>query len=265
MRIVVSGGGTGGHIYPALATCEGLKRKLPDCDLLYIGSDAGMEMEIVPRAGVPFQGVPARKLRKLLSPATAGVALSLFKGFREARRYIRAFQADAVVGTGGYVAAAAALAGVSLKMPTVILAPDSIPGRTNRMLARFAQRICVVFDETVSRFPAGKTVVTGLPLRAGVVAPPDIDKRVARSRFAPLQPDWFTVLVIGGSQGARAVNDRIVAALPALLAAGIQVLHQAGPNNIAAVTAAVENLGLVPDAPYFAAGFLDDTQDRKSV
>jgi UDP-N-acetylglucosamine--N-acetylmuramyl-(pentapeptide) pyrophosphoryl-undecaprenol N-acetylglucosamine transferase len=260
MRIVVSGGGTGGHIFPALAVCEGLRRKKPDCELLYIGSASGMETEIVPKAGIAFQGVTARKLRKLVSISTIGVALSLVRGYQEARQYLRAFKTEAIVGTGGYVAAAAALAGKSLGIPTVILAPDAIPGRTNRMLARFARRICVVFDETADCFPAAKTVVTGVPLRSGVVAPPEIDRIGALGRFAPLAPDRFTVLVIGGSQGARAVNEIVVEALPALLNAGMQVLHQTGPKNLPDVLAAAKALGLGKDTPYYPVAFLDETE-----
>ena len=102
------------------------------------------------------------------------MAWSLFKGYREARTYLRAFRAEAVVGTGGYVAAAAMLAGATLGLPTLILAPDLIPGRTNRLLARFAQEVCVVFPETVPVFGATKSVVTGLPLRAGIVLPAEV-------------------------------------------------------------------------------------------
>jgi len=260
MRIVVSGGGTGGHIFPALAVCEGLRRRQPDCDLLYIGSITGMEGEIVPKSGIPYQAVTARKLRKLVSVSTIGVGLSLVKGFQEARTYLRAFRADAVVGTGGYVAGAAVLAGSSLRIPTVILAPDSIPGRTNLMLARFAQRICVVFEETVARFPAAKTVVTGLPLRAGVVAPSRVDPGQARCAFEGLASNRFTVLVIGGSQGSRNVNEIIVKALPELLGVGIQVLHQTGPNNIEDVRSKVRALGVGEGATYCPVAFLDERQ-----
>jgi UDP-N-acetylglucosamine--N-acetylmuramyl-(pentapeptide) pyrophosphoryl-undecaprenol N-acetylglucosamine transferase len=235
-------------------------RAEPDCELLYIGSSDGMEREIVPRAGVSFQGVTARKLRKLVSLSTIGVAASLFQGYREARRYLRAFKADAVVGTGGYVAATATLAGASLGIPTMILAPDAVPGRTNRVLARFARRICVVFDETVSRFPAGKTVVTGLPLRAVAVAPPEVDRAQARRQFDALALDRFTVLVIGGSQGARAVNGIVVEALPELLGAGMQVLHQTGAANLADVRRNAAGLGLPADAAYCPVGFLEGEQ-----
>jgi UDP-N-acetylglucosamine--N-acetylmuramyl-(pentapeptide) pyrophosphoryl-undecaprenol N-acetylglucosamine transferase len=260
MRIVVSGGGTGGHIFPALAVCEGLRRRQPDCELLYIGSITGMEGEIVPKTGIPYQAVTARKLRKLVSVSTLGVGLSLIKGFQEARTYLRAFKADVVVGTGGYVAGAAVLAGASLKIPTVILAPDSIPGRTNLMLARFARRICVVFEESVARFPAGKTVITGLPLREGVIAPPDVDRAQARCAFDGLTPDRFTILVIGGSQGSRNLNQIVVKALPEMLAAGMQVLHQTGPNNFDDVCSQVRALGLPESAPHCPVAFLNEQQ-----
>lgn len=260
MRVVVSGGGTGGHIFPALAVIEALERADPTGDRLYIGGSTGMETQIVPQAGVPFQAVTAKKLRKLMSPATLGVAWSLFKGYREARTSLRAFQAEAVVGTGGYVAGAAMLAGVTLGLPTLILAPDLIPGRTNRLLARFVRKICVVFPETVPVFGAAKSVVTGLPLRSGIVLPPGITPQEARCRFAGLRPDAFTVLVAGGSQGAKAVNSLVLGAAPGLLAAGVQILHQTGPKNFEEVTALAKALGLTPKKGYLPLAFFDADQ-----
>jgi UDP-N-acetylglucosamine--N-acetylmuramyl-(pentapeptide) pyrophosphoryl-undecaprenol N-acetylglucosamine transferase len=260
MRVVVSGGGTGGHIFPALAVVEALERADPTGERLYIGGSTGMETEIVPQAGVPFQAVTAKKLRKLVSPGTVGVAWSLFKGYREARTYLRAFRAEAVVGTGGYVAGAAMLAGVTLGLPTLILAPDLIPGRTNRLLARFAKKVCVVFPETVPVFGETKCVVTGLPLRSSIVLPPEVTPQEARCRFTGLRPEAFTVLVAGGSQGARAVNNVVLGAVPALLAAGVQVLHQTGPKNFEEVTARANAQGLTPEKGYLPLAFFDAAQ-----
>ncbi len=260
MRIAVSGGGTGGHIYPALAVCEGLRRARPDCELLYFGSVTGMESEIVPGTGVPYQAVTAKKLRKAASLSTVGVVLSLVRGFTEARRHMRAFRAQAVVGTGGYVAAAALLAAMSLGIPTVLLAPDAVPGRTNRLLARFARWICLVFEESAICFPAGRTVVTGLPLRAGVIAPRDLGPAEARCSLANLRADRFTLLVIGGSQGARRLNEVVIQALPDLIRSGSQVLHQTGSRNLEDVKASVAALGLPENAPYSAVAFLNDRQ-----
>ncbi len=259
MRVVVSGGGTGGHIFPALAVAEAVKRLRPDAELLYIGGVSGMETEIVPRHGVPFQAVTARKLRKVVSPATVGVALSLLKGYTEARRYLRAFRAEVVVGTGGYVAAATVLAGASLRLPTVIIEGNAVPGRTNLWLARRARRVCVAFPETAGRFPSGKTVLTGLPLREDIVAPPDLTPERARGRdFLCLAPDRFTVLVIGGSQGAQAVNRIVLNAAPRLLDAGAQIIHQTGPKHFSEIQtqAAQAQLG----AGYVPLAFLDAAQ-----
>ena len=260
MRVVVSGGGTGGHIFPALAVIEALERADPGGDRLYIGGSTGMETRIVPEAGVPFQAVTANKLRKLMSLSTLGVGWSLFKGYREARTYLKAFRAEAVVGTGGYVAGAAMLAGVTLGLPTLILAPDLIPGRTNRLLARFAKKVCVVFPETVAVLGASKTVVTGLPLRSGILLPAAVTPQEARRHFAGLRPDAFTVLVAGGSQGARAVNNLILGAAPALLAAGIQILHQTGPKNFAEVTQQAQAQGLMAEQGYLPIAFFDAVQ-----
>jgi UDP-N-acetylglucosamine--N-acetylmuramyl-(pentapeptide) pyrophosphoryl-undecaprenol N-acetylglucosamine transferase len=260
MRVVVSGGGTGGHIYPALAIAEGLRRQQPDVELLYIGGVSGMEMRIVPEQGVPFQAVTSRKLRKTLSLSTVGVLLSLVKGYREAQTYIRAFRAEAVVGTGGYAAAATVLAGARLGIPTLIHEGNVIPGRTNRLLARYARRICVTFAETLAQFPKDKGVLTGLPLRASIVAPLEVTPQEARCRFSGLAPDAFTVLAVGGSQGARALNRIVLGAVPGLLDAGAQVLHQTGPNHFEAVKTEAEAQNLWERPGYCPRAFLDEIQ-----
>ncbi|HZP84854.1 MAG TPA: undecaprenyldiphospho-muramoylpentapeptide beta-N-acetylglucosaminyltransferase [Chthonomonadaceae bacterium] len=260
MRVVVSGGGTGGHIYPALAIAEALKRQRPDVELLYIGGASGMETRIVPEYGVPFQAVTSRKLRKVLSPGTVGALLALWKGYREAQTYIRAFGANIVVGTGGYAAAATVLAGVRSGLPTLIHEGNALPGRTNRFLARYAQKVCVTFEETIERFPPGKAALTGLPLRQGIVAPPDVTPQAARCRFDGFGPDAFTVLVVGGSQGAQALNRVVLEAVPGLLDAGVQILHQTGVNNFEGVRSQAEERQLMERAGYQPVAFLDGAQ-----
>jgi len=260
MRIVVTGGGSGGHIFPALAVAEGLRRLLPGVELLYIGGSTGMECQIVPRSGVPFQAVTARKLQKLVSPSTFGVAWSLYQGYREAKTYLRAFRAEAVIGTGGYVAAAATLAGAHLGLPTIVVAPDMIAGRTNRMLARKARRVCIAFAAAAAQYPGSKTVLTGLPLRSSIVAPSQVTSAQARCAFDGLDAAKFTLLVIGGSQGAQAVNNLVLDAIPALGNAGVQVLHQTGVRNFEAVHADAERRGLLSGGGYLPAAFFDETQ-----
>ncbi len=256
-RVIVSGGGTGGHIFPALAVLESLQKIQPNLEALYIGSLEGMEARIVPEHGIMFQGVQARKLRKLVSVSTPAAGWSLGKGFFEARGYMRAFGAEAVLGTGGYVAAAAALAGVSLGLPLVICAPDAVPGRTNRLLARFARTICVAFPETRHLFPQDRVEVTGLPLRTGVRLGNEITPEDARQRLG-LCASRFTLFVAGGSQGAQALNKSLLNALPALLEGGMQVLHQTGARNIEEVMKQTTHLR-ASDA-YVPMGFLNTEQ-----
>jgi UDP-N-acetylglucosamine--N-acetylmuramyl-(pentapeptide) pyrophosphoryl-undecaprenol N-acetylglucosamine transferase len=260
MRVVVSGGGSGGHIFPALAVAESVKRLRPDASILFIGGASGMECQIVPERGVPFQAVTARKLRKVLSPSTIGVGFSLWKGYREARQHLRTFGAEAVVGTGGYVAAGAVLAGAKLGMPTLIVSPDVVPGRTNRLLARYVRRICIAWEPTRAHFAADKCVLTGLPLRAGIVAPPDVSKNLARREFQGLQEEPFTIVVIGGSQGAQAINRLVSEAAPGLLDAGAQILHQTGTRNFESVKAQAQERKLFDRPGYAPVAFLNEAQ-----
>ncbi len=257
MKVVVSGGGTGGHIMPAIAIVEALRKIDPTSEVLFIGGSSGMETEIVPRSGIPFRAVQSRKLRKLLSVSTFGVLWSLLQGFREARKVIKDFQADAVVGTGGYAAAATALAGASLNIPTILHEGNFLAGRTNRLVARFARKICVTFPETVNQFPDGKGVWTGLPIRKSIVAPEQMSKQLARASFKELDPNRFTLLVIGGSQGAKAINTVIVESLPYLFSMGIQVIHQTGQKNIENVLNLAEAAGFTMNKGHLPVAFLD--------
>jgi UDP-N-acetylglucosamine--N-acetylmuramyl-(pentapeptide) pyrophosphoryl-undecaprenol N-acetylglucosamine transferase len=261
MRVLVTGGGTGGHIFPAIAVCEALKRLDTSGDLLYIGGSSGMETQIVPAAGIPFQAVTARKMPARPSLNTVRGLAALFKGYCEARTCICAFRANVVVGTGGYVAAATVLAAAKLGIPALILENNMIPGRTNLWLARSAKKICVSFQETMKRFPEGRCVLTGLPLREGIVAPADLTKQKAREQFDGLVPDRFTVLVIGGSQGARAINGMIVAAAPLLIKQDIQVLHQVGPKNMDEAALAANSAGLLyAGSGYVMRPFIDTSE-----
>lgn len=258
MRVVVSGGGTGGHIFPAIAVAESVMRLEPAGEVLYIGGTTGMETQIVPKYGIQYHAVTAKKLRKVVSPSTVGVMLSLLKGYSEAKTYLRAFKAEAVVGTGGYVAAATTLAGVHLKLPTVILESNFLAGRTNKYLAKFVKTVCLTFEETAKEFPAGKTVITGLPLRTGIVAPETITKAKARKTFSGLKSNTFTVLIIGGSQGAQALNRFVLDAAQSLIESDVQILHQTGSRNIEEIQAIAQTRDL--EQGYCPVPFFDEMQ-----
>ena len=247
---MVTGGGTGGHIYPAIAVAEALRKSDPSIQLHYVGGLTGPETEIVPNAGIPFLAVKSKKLRKLASLSTLGVLWALWQGYREAAAFLKDFNPDVVVSTGGYVAAATGIAAARQGRPLVIQACDAVPGRTNLWLAKHARRICIWFEGTREHFDAEKAVATCVPLREGIVS--QRNRAEARSALG-LREDLFTVLVIGGSQGARRLNQLVVGMLPHVNSE-LQILHQTGPRNIDEVRSALSeyNSGGIPyDArPY---------------
>ena len=264
MRIALTGGGTGGHIYPALAVAARIRQLWPEAELLYLGSGAAMEAQIVPRHGIAFQGIPARKLRKLVSFSTIAAAAAMVRGSLAAKRYLRAFSVDSVLGTGGYVGAATVVAGARLGADCTIIEGNVLAGRTNRWLARLAKTVCVAWDETSSQFRPGLAVRTGVPVRDSVSLPAGTRPAAARLDLAqqlgipPLSPARFTVLALGGSQGSRGLNTRLCEAIPALLDEGCQVIHQTGEANLEAVRRAAEEGGYLGSPWYVPAAWLSD-------
>ncbi len=260
MRVVLSGGGTGGHIMPALAVAESLQARLPNpgsLDLLYIGATTGIETRIVPPLGIPFQQVTTEKLRKTFSLSTVRVAFSLLKGYREAQTYLKAFRPDVCIGTGGYVAAATVFAAHRLSIPTFIHEGNVIPGRTNLWLSRIADRIGVTFAETAG-FPPHKVTVTGFPIRRSIRLPESVTSAHARASFPRLAPDVLTLFVTGGSQGSKAINRTLMEAVPELLAQKVQVIHHTGLKNFADIEAEAHRRDL--SEGYLPLAFLDGTQ-----
>jgi UDP-N-acetylglucosamine--N-acetylmuramyl-(pentapeptide) pyrophosphoryl-undecaprenol N-acetylglucosamine transferase len=252
VKAVVTGGGTGGHIYPALAVAGAIQRQVKEAEVLYIGGRSGMESEIVPATGTRYQSVTSRKLRRILSFSTLGVLRALAQGYREACVQLQEFQPDVVIGTGGYVPAATVMAAVRLGLPTIILGPDAVPGRTNRWLARWVSRICIWFEETAAAFPTGKTVVTGVPIRSDIVCS---ETAASARRTLGMAEDVYTILVLGGSQGAQRLNEIVVDAA-AKLPGAVQILHQTGERNLEAVKAQAKSIGL-PSGRHLPRAYLD--------
>ncbi len=228
MKIILTGGGTGGHIFPAIAIAQAFKDSESDHEILYAGSRDGMESKIAPDAGLTFQGVTARKLRKVISLDTVQVILSLFKGYGDAKGILKQFRPDVVVGTGGYVAASVVLAAANSRIPTIIVEENAIPGRTNLWLSQWATRICVGFEKVQKEFPDHKTLMTGVPIRNDILS--DATKLEARKSLE-LDADRFTILTLGGSQGAQKLNE-VVAEMASATQLPIQILHQVGDKNI---------------------------------
>lgn len=228
MRFVVTGGGTGGHIYPALAIARGLKDRF-GAEVFYIGGTRGLESKIVPREGLPFRAIPLAGFRRGLTPANLLVVWKAAAGIITAIRLIREISPDAVIGTGGYVCGPVVLAAALSGIPTLIHEQNALPGVTNRILSRFVNCVALTFGEAKKYFPARRTFkVTGLPVRKEILAR---DRDGARKGLG-LPPDGLLVLSFGGSQGARSINSAMIGAISHFAGQkGLHFLHVTGPAN----------------------------------
>ncbi|MTI85246.1 MAG: undecaprenyldiphospho-muramoylpentapeptide beta-N-acetylglucosaminyltransferase [Firmicutes bacterium] len=226
MRFVITGGGTGGHIYPALAIARGLQERYPGAKILYIGTKKGLEADIVPRSGLAFQSIRLSGLRRSLTPRNLLVLWRAGTGTLEARKIIKKFKPSAVVGTGGYVCGPVVIAAASLRVPTLIHEQNALPGVTNRILSVLASQVTTTFEDSVRRFPRRARVqITGLPVRPEVLT---ADRNQAREKLGVL-PQQALVLSFGGSQGARSINLAMAGVLKELHANDyIKFLHVTG-------------------------------------
>lgn len=227
-KIILSGGGTGGHIYPAVAVAEALKRRFGDeVELLFVGAEGKMEMEKVPALGYRIVGLPIAGLQRRLDWHNLLVPFKVLRSLRQARRVIRTFGADAVVGFGGYASAPVLWAAQRMGVPTVIQEQNSYAGVTNKLLARRADCICTAYEGMERFFPADRIVLTGNPLR-GRFSKEGADRGEAL-RYFGLTPDLPTVLVVGGSLGTRSLNEMMKSWIVATGGkAPVQVIWQTG-------------------------------------
>lgn len=225
-RYIISGGGTGGHIFPAISIANALKERFPQAEILFVGALGRMEMERVPAAGYPIKGLPVSGFDRKNMLRNIKVLWNLLRSLILARRIIREFRPDVAIGVGGYASAPVLRAASAYGVPTVIQEQNSYAGVTNKLLARKAARICVAYNGMEKFFPAEKIVKTGNPVRQDLLKP-DIGKDEALAFFG-LQPGHKTLLVLGGSLGARTINRSVIAQLKALAVSGIQVIWQTG-------------------------------------
>lgn len=247
MRFVVAGGGTGGHIYPALAIARGLKDRYPGAEILYIGTARGMEADIVPKEGLQFKGIAAAGLERKLSPRNLLVLWQAGRGFCQASGIIGHWRPDAVIGTGGYVCGPVVLAAALRGIPTLIHEQNALPGITNRVLSRFAGKVAVTFADSVKYFRRREKVrLTGLPVRPEILR---VDRRAGLEKLG-LKGDRFFLFSFGGSRGARTINEAMVAVIKNF--AGdprLNILHVTGKTGhgefLKACTAAGIDLGKI--------------------
>lgn len=241
MKVIISGGGTGGHIYPAIAIANELKKIDPTTEILFVGAEGKMEMEKVPRAGYAIVGLPVVGIRRELTLANLGFPLKLGRSLLRARQIVRDFQPDVAVGVGGYASGPVLLAASLKGIPTLIQEQNSYAGLTNKALARWAKRICVAYPGMDAFFPADKLKLTGNPVRSDIQFA-DAQLDAGRTLFG-LEASRPTLLIIGGSQGARSINESIEAGLSRFVDAGVQVLWQTGTAFIERARQAVASLG----------------------
>lgn len=210
-RIILSGGGTGGHIYPAVAVAEALQRRCGDgVELLFVGAEGKMEMEKIPALGYRIVGLPTAGLQRRFALSNLALPFKVLKSVGRARRTIREFGADVVVGFGGYASGPVLWAAQRSGIPTLIQEQNSYAGLTNKILARGARRICVAYDGMERFFPAERIVHTGNPLRGRFAVPTEADRLEGAAAFG-LDAARPTVLVVGGSLGCRTLNETMKA------------------------------------------------------
>ncbi|MCD7712599.1 MAG: undecaprenyldiphospho-muramoylpentapeptide beta-N-acetylglucosaminyltransferase [Firmicutes bacterium] len=225
-RIIISGGGTGGHIFPAISIANTIKKRFPDAEILFVGAEDRMEMERVPAAGYTIVGLPVSGFDRAHLFRNVKVLAKLAKSLRMARKIIREFNPDIAVGVGGYASGPTLWMASSLGVLTVIQEQNSYAGVTNKLLAKRATKICVAYQEMERFFPADRIVLTGNPVRLDLEAA--VAKKEEALAFFGLASGKKTVLVVGGSLGARTINRSIEKGLAVLLQEGIQLIWQTG-------------------------------------
>jgi UDP-N-acetylglucosamine--N-acetylmuramyl-(pentapeptide) pyrophosphoryl-undecaprenol N-acetylglucosamine transferase len=225
-KFILSGGGTGGHIYPAIAIANELKIQFPDAEFLFVGAQDKMEMQKVPQAGYEIKGLWIAGLQRKLTLQNLMFPLKLATSLLESRRIIKQFKPNVVIGTGGFASGPLLQAAGGAGIPTVIQEQNSFPGITNKLLSKKANAICVAYENLERFFPKEKIVLTGNPVRQDLI---DIDsKRDEAITFYGLDPNKKTLLVLGGSLGARRINQLIEKELQNMLSQEVQVIWQCG-------------------------------------
>ncbi len=226
VKVIISGGGTGGHIYPAISIADEIKRRNPDADILFVGATGRMEMEKVPQAGYKIEGLWITGIERKLTLKNLSFPLKLVSSLFKARKIISKFKPDVVIGTGGFASGPLLKMASSANIPTLIQEQNSFPGITNKLLGKNANVICTAYDDLERFFPAEKIKKTGNPVRLDIL---DIDSKKAEAiSYFKLKEKKITLLVLGGSLGARRINQLIAEHQAILEKNGVQVIWQTG-------------------------------------
>ncbi|MCL6572847.1 MAG: undecaprenyldiphospho-muramoylpentapeptide beta-N-acetylglucosaminyltransferase [Bacillus sp. (in: Bacteria)] len=239
MKIVLSGGGTGGHIYPALALIREIQKVNKTAEFLYIGTMNGLESTIVPMENIPFKSIHITGFKRKISFENVKTVYRFLKGVKDSKRLLKEFKPDIVIGTGGYVCGPVVYAAAKLRIPTIIHEQNSVPGLTNKFLCRYVNKIAICFEEGKEHFPAEKVVFTGNPRASEVIGKDGIHGLLS----VGLSTTMPAVLIFGGSRGARPINESVVKALPELAEKPYQVLYITGDAHFDDVKKEIELIG----------------------
>jgi UDP-N-acetylglucosamine--N-acetylmuramyl-(pentapeptide) pyrophosphoryl-undecaprenol N-acetylglucosamine transferase len=239
MKIVISGGGTGGHIYPALALIREIQKKTKNAEFLYIGTKNGLESNLVPREKIPFQSMNITGFKRKLSLDNVKMIFQFLKGVSDSKKIFKEFKPDIVIGTGGYVCGPVVYAAAKLQIPTIIHEQNSVPGLTNKFLGRYVNKIAVCFQEAKEYFQADKVIFTGNPRASEVIGKDGIHGRIT----AGLTTTVPVVLIFGGSRGARPINEAVIKSLSELGDKPYQVLYITGEVHFEEVKKEIDLIG----------------------
>lgn len=242
IKIIVSGGGTGGHIYPAISIANALKQKHSNCEILFVGAEGKMEMEKVPAAGYDIVGLPIRGLQRSFSKENLKFFSRLLKSIWKAKAIVKGFKPDAVVGVGGYASGPLLRVATKLGVPALIQEQNSYAGITNKLLAKKAKKICVAYEGMDRFFPKNKIILTGNPVRKDLM---EIEsKKDEAIQYFELDPNKKTILIVGGSLGARTINNSLLKSLDAVSQSNVQFIWQTGKFYIDKVNEEMKNWDL---------------------
>uniref|UniRef100_UPI00404B4EE8 undecaprenyldiphospho-muramoylpentapeptide beta-N-acetylglucosaminyltransferase n=1 Tax=Flavobacterium sp. TaxID=239 RepID=UPI00404B4EE8 len=269
-KFIISGGGTGGHIYPAIAIANELKNQYPDAEFLFVGAKDKMEMQKVPQAGYKIKGLWIAGIQRKLTLQNAMFPFKLISSLWDSYKIIKKFKPNVVVGTGGFASGAVLKVAEMMKIPTVIQEQNSYPGITNKLLAKKANTICVAYEGLDQFFPKDKIKFTGNPVRQDLLAIDD--KRIKALTYFGLDSNKRTVLVLGGSLGARRINQLIAKEINFICDLNVQVIWQCGKlyfeeykecnkNENVHVLAFIDKM----DLAYAAADFIISRSGASSV
>ena len=258
MRYLISGGGTGGHIFPAVSIANALKELDPQAEILFVGALGRMEMERVPQAGYNIVGLPVRGFNRAQPWKNVSVLMDLFKSLKQVKRIIRDFRPDVGVGVGGYASGAAMWQASKMGIPILLQEQNGFAGVTNKILKDKAAKICVAYEGMEKFFPADKIILTGNPVRQNLLN----GKPLKRAEGTINGEANKHLLIIGGSLGARTINEAILAGLPELQKAGIHVVWQTGKYYYENIKSSISNLQSPIEEWLEVQPFLSDMPDR---